>query len=81
MYEKVNGILFGRARGYTDEQKRELDETIVSVIAGEFGKPELPVVTNLDFGHTDPQFIMPLGVKAEVDCKNRRFRLLESPVE
>ncbi len=81
LYERVNGILFGRARGYTDEQKKLLDETIVSVIAGEFGKPDLPVVTNMDFGHTDPQFIMPLGVKAEVDCKNRRFRLLESPVE
>ena len=81
VFEKIGGILFGRARGYTDAQKRELDEAIVSVVAGEFGKPELPVVTNMDFGHTDPQFIMPLGARAEIDSKNRRFRLLESPVE
>jgi len=81
VFEKIGGILFGRARGYTDAQKSELDEAIVSVVAGEFGKPELPVVTNMDFGHTDPQFIMPLGARAEIDSKNRRFRLLESPVE
>ncbi len=81
VFEKVKGIIFGRARGYTDAQKKELDETIAYVIAREFGKPELPVVTNMDFGHTDPQFIMPLGVKAEIDCEKRSFRLLESPVE
>jgi hypothetical protein len=38
------------------------------------------IVTNLDFGHTDPQWIMPLGVLAELDSDKRTFRLLEPAV-
>lgn len=80
IFEQVEAVLFGRARGYSDEQKRELDRVLISVVGEEFSRPDLPVVSNLDFGHTDPQFILPLGVKAEVDPAGKRFRLLESPV-
>lgn len=79
VFERVAAVLFGRARGYTDERKRELDEVLRSVLA-EFGRPELPLVSNLDFGHTDPQFILPLGVQAEVDGAHRTLRLLEPAV-
>ena len=52
---------------------------IVAVVATEFGQPDLPIIVNMDFGHTDPQFILPLGVKAEIDCCHRIFKLIESP--
>lgn len=81
IFEKAVAILFGRARDYTDEGKIEFDQMILEVINGEFGNERLPVVTNMDFGHTDPQFILPLGVKAEIDCSNRTFKLLESPLQ
>ncbi|MBA3944541.1 MAG: LD-carboxypeptidase [Herpetosiphonaceae bacterium] len=77
IYEQIAGILFGRARGYSLSHKRLLEEIIVTVVAQEFGRPDLPLVANLDFGHTDPQWIMPLGVEAEVDCTQQSFRLLE----
>ncbi len=80
-FDGANGLLFGRARGYADEQKKKLDAVIVKVVAKEFGKPELPIVSNMDVGHTDPQLILPLGVKAEIDCPRKRFGLLEPPVE
>lgn len=81
VFEEVGAILFGRARGYTDEQKRELDRVLVSVVAEEFSRPDLPIVSNMDFGHTDPQFLLPLGVEAEVDASRKTFRLLEPSVE
>lgn len=81
IFDKINGVLIGRARSYTDYEKKKLDEAIVSVISKEFGHPELPIVTNMDFGHTDPQFILPLGTLAEIDCKNKRFTLLEHPLK
>jgi len=31
----------------------------------------------MDFGHTGPQWILPLGIKAEIDCDARIFKLLE----
>lgn len=80
VFDRVAAVLIGRARDYSDTEKTELDEMVVRVIASEFGATGLPVVANLDFGHTDPQWILPLGVRAEVDADTRRFRLLEPAV-
>lgn len=79
IYDKVNAVLFGRARDYSDEEKKELDRTLTNVIGFEFGKSEIPIVSNMDFGHTDPQIILPLGVKAELNTIIKSFKLLESP--
>jgi muramoyltetrapeptide carboxypeptidase LdcA involved in peptidoglycan recycling len=32
----------------------------------------------MDFGHTDPQMVLPLGVRARLDCANLSFELVES---
>ena len=80
VFDRVSGVLVGRARGYSDAEKAELDDMFVRVIAREFGASELPIVTNLDFGHTDPQWILPLGVCVEIDADARRIRLLEPAV-
>jgi muramoyltetrapeptide carboxypeptidase LdcA involved in peptidoglycan recycling len=79
VFEGVQAVLFGRPRDYTLEEKESLTEGIRAVVATEFGRPDLPVVLNMDFGHTDPQFILPLGVKAEIDCGQQSFKLIESP--
>jgi muramoyltetrapeptide carboxypeptidase LdcA involved in peptidoglycan recycling len=81
IFDRASALLFGRARDYTDEEKIELDQMIVDVIRAEFGNSEILIVSNMDFGHTDPQFILPLGVNAEIDCSNRTFKLLESPLQ
>lgn len=36
---------------------------------------------NMDFGHTDPQFILPLGIKLEVNCRQQMLTLLEPAVQ
>ena len=79
IYNKVKAVLFGRARDYSEEEKKELDTTLTSVIGFEFGKPDLPIVSNMDFGHTDPQIILPLGIKTELNTTSKSFKLLESP--
>ena len=80
VFDRISGLLVGRARGYSDEVKARLDELVVRVVAEEFGRPDLPIVSNLDFGHTDPQWVLPLGVLAEVDADARTLRLLEPAV-
>ena len=79
-FGRISALLVGRARGYTDEQKRALDEAVVATVVDHFGAAHLPIVTNMDFGHTDPQWILPLGVRAELDCAARTFRLTEPAV-
>lgn len=78
VYEKISGFIFSRARNYSDKEKKILENKIVSIIAEEFGKLDLPVVANFDVGHTDPQLVLPLGVKAEIDYENKKIKLAES---
>jgi len=80
IYKKVNGVLIGRARDYNSKENVELYENIVKVISVEFNRPDLPIIANMDFGHTDPQYIMPLGIKAEINCRKKTFKLVESPL-
>lgn len=78
IFEKISALLFGRPNDYTDEEKDKLYITIKDVVAKEFGRPDLPIITNMDFGHTDPHLVMPLGVKAQLDCDLKKFKLVES---
>jgi muramoyltetrapeptide carboxypeptidase LdcA involved in peptidoglycan recycling len=78
VFDRVTGILVGRARDQTAEEKSALEATVRDVVGGEFGRPTLPIVANLDFGHTDPQWVLPLGVRAELDVEARSLRLIES---
>ncbi len=78
IFQKINGLLIGRARDYDAIENAELYETIVNIVAQEFNEPEMPIIANMDFGHTDPQYIMPLGILAEINCAKQEFKLLES---
>jgi muramoyltetrapeptide carboxypeptidase LdcA involved in peptidoglycan recycling len=79
--DKIKGILVGRARDYSEEETKQLEENIIQIVSKEFNHPEMPIITNMDFGHTDPQFILPLGIMAELDCKMKVFRLVEKPLK
>ena len=80
IFDNITGMIVGRARDYSDEETKNLEENIIKVVVNEFGHPEIPIITNVDFGHTDPQIILPLGIEAEIDCKNKTFKLKESSV-
>jgi len=81
IFDKINALLFGRARDYSDEEKMLLDKTILKIVKDEFGNENLTIVSNMNFGHTDPQIILPLGVRAELNCEKKDFRLVESPFQ
>lgn len=77
VFDKISALLFGRARDYSEEENNELNRILLQVINHEFGYKDLTIVTNMDFGHTDPQWILPLGIKAQVDNENKTFKLVE----
>ena len=77
IFDQLAGLLFARPEGYTPEERETLFRAIVSVVAGEFGRGDLPIVAEMDFGHEAPQCILPLGVIAEIDCRRQAFRLVE----
>jgi muramoyltetrapeptide carboxypeptidase LdcA involved in peptidoglycan recycling len=75
----ARALLVGRPRDYDAAQDRALDAEILAA-AAEAGRPDLVVVTGCDFGHTDPQWILPLGCTMEVDASAKRLRLVEPAV-
>ena len=75
------GILFARPGGnISPDTFEEYDRAILQVVKEEQGLSELPIVTQMDFGHTSPIFILPYGVEAEIDSENQRFTILENAV-
>jgi muramoyltetrapeptide carboxypeptidase LdcA involved in peptidoglycan recycling len=80
VFDYASALVVGRARGYSDDEKRGLDEMIRDTVVDQFGATNLTIVTNMDFGHTDPQWILPLGIRAEIDHAKQSFRLLEPAV-
>jgi muramoyltetrapeptide carboxypeptidase LdcA involved in peptidoglycan recycling len=77
VFDKISALLIGRPRDYSEDEKKELNENILNVVNTEFKNTGLPIITNMDFGHTYPQWILPLGIQAEFDCHKKEFKLIE----
>ncbi|MBY6053461.1 S66 peptidase family protein [Cytobacillus firmus] len=76
--QKANGIIFGKPQDekYYDEYKE-----VILIVMKEFELEDLPILYNLNFGHTEPKIILPYGALAEINCDKRTFRILDSGVE
>jgi len=77
--QNLKGILVGRP--YDNQFVKEYNEAIIQVIREEEGLRDLPIITEMDFGHTCPVFTLPLGILAEIDLGNKSFSLLEPGVQ
>ena len=77
----LSGLLIGRPGGGVPvPQFDEYDRAVLEVVHDEAGLRELAVVTQMDFGHTDPMFVLPYGVLARIDPAAQTFEILESGV-
>jgi muramoyltetrapeptide carboxypeptidase LdcA involved in peptidoglycan recycling len=78
--ERIQGICVGRAKAREfgnepsatkrQEYRREQQQSILSVVRKYNQK--IPVVQNMDFGHTDPQIPMPYGGLVRLDSQNKK---------
>jgi muramoyltetrapeptide carboxypeptidase LdcA involved in peptidoglycan recycling len=39
-----------------------------------------PIVSDMDFGHTAPQFTLPVGCQGRIDSQKRQFEIIEPAV-
>ena len=76
--QQAKGIIFGKPQ---DEKYYEEYKTEILKVLKEYDLEQLPVLYNLNFGHTEPKFILPYGALAEIDCDNVTFSILENAVE
>jgi muramoyltetrapeptide carboxypeptidase LdcA involved in peptidoglycan recycling len=74
--------VFGRPGGpdLPVDEHLAYDEAILRVVRDEEGLHELPVVTNVDFGHTDPIWTVPQGTSVRIDPAASTIAFLEPAV-
>lgn len=77
IFNVIKGIIVGKPQGekYYDEYKA----AITQVIVNEEHLNNLPIFYNVNFGHAKPIGIIPYGIQAQLDCKNKSIVFLESP--
>jgi len=79
--QRLSGILFARPGGPISPEKFEdYDKVLLQVVGEEAGLSDFPLITGMDFGHTDPMFVLPYGIQARIDCDRHRFEIVENAV-
>ena len=78
--EQIKGVCMGRAKARefdklrTPEERKayrqEQQETVAKTVRS-YNK-QIPIVQNMDFGHTEPQVPMPYGNKIRIDARKKR---------
>jgi muramoyltetrapeptide carboxypeptidase LdcA involved in peptidoglycan recycling len=69
----IAGLIVGRPMRYSDEHTLLLWQLVAEHTAA----AGIPVLANMDIGHTDPMLTLPLGARARLDSGAREFSLLE----
>lgn len=82
-FDKIKAVLVGRPkawefdkqndtekkRTYREEQRQEIIRSVRQY------NSTIPIIQNLDFGHTDPQIILPNGGNVKIDTDNKTITL------
>ncbi|MBR3676238.1 MAG: LD-carboxypeptidase [Alphaproteobacteria bacterium] len=77
--ERVNGIIVGRGANLPENEQDRYDKAFMQVVQKECHL-DIPLISQMDFGHTDPMFLLPYGAKAEIDAEKGSFAILENAV-
>jgi len=79
--DSVSAIITGRPGGGLPVEEFDVyNKTLLKIVRDEFGLKNLPLVVNMDFGHTDPICTLPYGLKTTLDCETGSLHILESAV-
>lgn len=85
---EISGLVVGRGYKYDKVMQDELAgviEEVFHVIVGRRSDQEeekqLPVLMNVDFGHTSPLLTLPIGALVSLDSESDEFRIMEAGVQ
>lgn len=74
----LSWILLWRSQlNYSTWEQISYEEALDKVINGELWLSHLPIITNMDFWHTDPVHVLPLWCDTEIDCDQQKISFLE----
>lgn len=79
LFDKFRGVLVGRPKAWEFNKQKSADQkadyraeqrTAVLKTVRQYNS-KIPIVQNLDFGHTDPQILLPMGRTANIDIDKK----------
>lgn len=75
----LTGILFSKPGGQhmTAARFSEYDQALLKVFE-EYRIPLIPIVTEMDFGHSDPMWTLPFGAMVEINPDRKTVTILEN---
>lgn len=65
--KRLKGILVGRPCNVPTTDFDKYDDALLHAVRTEAGLPDMPIVTRMDFGHTDPICCLPYGGLTEIN--------------
>jgi len=75
--QNLRGIMVAKPKAYSNEEKAELDGEVKRIVIDEFGCVQANIITNVEFGHTEPRHIMPLGIRLSMDPEREMMEFVE----
>ncbi len=70
-FNKVKGIVIGRFQNASEIKT----EHLIKIIKSKKELSHMPVLANVDFGHTDPKITFPIGGEAQLDVSDKKSAL------
>ena len=77
VFDVISGLIVGRT---PEVLGLKGDQTIESLLEDISGESEIPIVTQFDFGHTNPIATIPIGVWGRISAEKKALTLLEAGV-
>lgn len=74
--DSLAALLVGRPMHYNDAERQELREVILERTQ----RCDFPIIADMDFGHTSPQFTLPIGCRARIDTRMECFEIVDAAV-
>ncbi|HBY02760.1 MAG TPA: hypothetical protein DEG92_09535 [Rikenellaceae bacterium] len=69
---KLKAVCIGRM---CEQSGFKGDDSLEMILEDVFGNTNIPVIYDLDFGHSDPMFTIPIGGQAEIDTQSGTIKL------
>lgn len=76
---RLNGIIIGKP--IHEKYYNEYKEIFKEMISEEANFPDLPIIYNVNIGHSSPICVIPYGVNLELDLDNKKITILEKALE
>ena len=78
IFDVAKGIIVGKPQ---EEIFYEEYKEVYKKVLKEFKREDMPILYNVNFGHSSPIGIIPYGIECELDVDNKKITLLENIVE